>query len=168
MSYLNRRATRYDLPAIQQLILDASVDGVGIGGTQSELHAWQKVNASLDLLASRLSKEDTLVLVAESSFKSGGSTQIVGTAYATVKDDKIGYLGGLYCSLRGQGVGTGLLKELEEWLRVNGARSIEMAVSEKNAHMIGLSTKLGYYLKHQVNKDDFFRNATWLILTKKL
>ena len=167
MDYYTRPATILDIPEIQEIIRIASKDGVGIEGSEEELLKWQQVNCSRELIESRILDEDIFLLVTEETFKEDNKKKIVGTGYAMIKEDGIGYLGGLYCLVRGEGVGSGILVELIAWLERLGVTSSEMVVAGKNTSMLGLSKKLGFTPAGLV-KGEFFPNGTWITLKKTL
>lgn len=167
MNYLNREARESDLICIQEIIKSASVEGIGIEGTQEELFAWQKTNCAISLLKSRLEDSKTLLLVSETSQTNEDIKSLVGTAYAVIKEGNKGYLGGLYCIVKGKGVGSSLIKDLSLWLEVQGAKSIEMVVAGRNKAMLSLVDKIGFEIVGS-EVGEFLKNGTWLILKKKL
>lgn len=167
MNYLNREARESDLLCIKEIIRIASVEGIGIEGTQEELFAWQKTNCAISLLKSRLEDSKTLLLVSETFQTNEDIKSLVGTAYAVIKEGNKGYLGGLYCLVKGNGIGGGLIKELSLWLEKRGARSIKIVVAGGNKPMLCLANKLGFNVIGS-ERGEFLKNGLWLVLEKIL
>jgi len=167
MNYLNREARESDLLCIKEIIRIASVEGIGIEGTQEELLAWQETNCAISLFKSRLEDSKTLLLISEISPENKNIRGLVGTAYATIGEDDQGYIGGLYCLVKGNGIGGGLIKELSLWLEKRGARSIKIVVAGGNKPMLCLANKLGFNVIGS-ERGEFLKNGLWLVLEKIL
>jgi RimJ/RimL family protein N-acetyltransferase len=150
-----RTAGIEDAPAISSLILAGSYDGVGIEGSSDELLRWQRANASITLIEQRITEPNTLVLVVDGAKDDLG---LLATAYAKVENGE-GYLGGLYCGLRGQALGPTLVSYLVNWLTTQGAPVVEMTIARHNVAMNTLSAKHGFVLESEFDNDQYFATS---------
>lgn len=160
LSHLTRPAKDQDVLAISTLILAGSAEGTGIEGTIEELNAWRNENASESLIRGRISQESCQALVCEAQHK-GNSLGLIGTGYASITSTNEGYIGGLYCSVRNQGIGTELIESLLTWLHNDKIDTVEMTISQKNSQMKYLASKLGFKNEGALPPDFFYKTGTF-------
>ena len=160
LSHSIRVARDQDVLAISTLILAGSAEGTGIEGTVEELNAWRNENASETLIRARIAQESSHVLVSEAQFNSN-SLGLCGSGYASVSSLNEGYIGGLYCSVRNQGIGTELIENLVSWLHSEKISDIEMTIASKNSSMKYLANKLGFKNEGPLPPDFFYKEGTF-------
>jgi RimJ/RimL family protein N-acetyltransferase len=147
-----RPATVLDAQSISTLILAGSASGVGTEGTSEELNRWRTANATSSKVLERINDgARTHVLVVESDDVDG----LLGTAYVTLLGDHRAHFGGLYCSVRGEGVGSSLIARSMEWCKSFFVTSIETEIACRNVEMAILAAKFGFQLESEY-VDDFF------------
>jgi RimJ/RimL family protein N-acetyltransferase len=156
VDYYVRPGDPLDTEAISTLILAQSPLGVGTEGTQEELERWWTVNAEQSVVRQRFFDPNTLVLVAESPKSIG----LLGTSYVTMLDKRRAVLGGLYCAVRGQGVGSSLVREGVEWLTSKGIVLVETHIARQNVAMNALAISLGFDMESEY-VDDLFPSGRW-------
>lgn len=153
-----RPARDRDVLAISTLILAGSADGTGVQGSIEELDEWRLANAALSLISQRIEDERTLVLVSEVA-DGQEPVGLLGSGYANIADDGDCYIGGVACSVRGQGIGISIVSDLLQWLDANGAASIEMTIGVHNTAMEKLATRLGFRKESEFTEDRFYRTG---------
>lgn len=157
-----RRATEGDVLAISTLVLSGSFDGTGIEGTSEELDAWRRENASTSLIRGRIIQDLTLLLVSEGN-NGTESLGLCGTGYGSITSPLEAYIGGVYCSVRRQGIGRSIIEELLRWLDQNHVQNIEMTIAHHNFNMKKLASKLGFRKEGEFTSDRFYKTGTFEI-----
>lgn len=158
LSNQTRIAIDLDVEAISTLILAGSADGTGVQGSLDELNEWRLRNAAVSLIRRRISDERTLLLVSEVA-SGHESVGLLGTGYATISTDVDAYIGGVACSVRGQGVGFSIVNGLVNWLGQKNITLIEMTIAVHNREMQGLATKIGFTKESEFTEDRFYKTG---------
>lgn len=158
--HTSREAVHEDTQAISTLIIAGSADGTGVEGTPEELNNWRMANASFSKIQSRIDDPNSKLLV-EVPFENSTTLGLLGTAYISVAPDHQAYLGGVYCAVRGQGVGLSLCESLLEWAAEREVHSVEMTIARRNIGMQRLASKLGFELRDEFTNDDFYKSGTF-------
>jgi RimJ/RimL family protein N-acetyltransferase len=84
---------------------------------------------------------------------------LLGTGYATISTDVDAYIGGVACSVRGQGVGFSIVNGLVNWLGQKNITLIEMTIAVHNREMQGLATKIGFTKESEFTEDRFYKTG---------
>lgn len=156
LNHYNRPANLFDAQSISTLILAGSADGVGVEGTAEELERWRLAHALSSTSLQRISDKNTLVLVTEADQFIG----LLGTAYSTMSKPGHFYVGGLYCAVRGQGVGESLLSDQIDYVRKQNGSLAQMTVARDNVAMNHLATKFGFEIESEF-VDEFFPSGVF-------
>lgn len=139
-TYCIREATCDDAQAIHTL----TIDGINHWATDiyDSLKPWVEATCSAPALAKKIASPDYVYYV---SVDNNGV--INGTSYVNIKDN---YFGGLYCGVKGKGMGTALLNKVFETASENSLPYLACEIYEHNIPSISLMTKLGA-VWHQSN-----------------
>lgn len=139
-TYCIREATSDDAFAIHGL----TIDGINHWAAEiyESLKPWVEATCSPEALAQKISSPDYTYFV--SSDENG---KIVATAYLNTTDK---YMGGLYCDIKGQGIGTALMNRVFETASAHELDHVACEIYENNIPSISLMTKLGA-VKYQSN-----------------
>lgn len=142
-TYCIREATSEDAIAIHGL----TIDGIGhwAADIYESLKPWVEATCSPEALAKKISSKDYTYFVS-----SDANGNIVGTAYLNTTDK---YMGGLYCDIKGQGIGTALMNRVFETASAHELDHVACEIYENNIPSISLMTKLGA-VKHKSNPFD--------------
>lgn len=142
-TYCIREATSTDATAIHALTID------GISHWASDIYEslkpWVEATCSPEALAKKISSPDYTYFV--SSDENG---TIVGTAYLNTTDK---YMGGLYCGIKGKGIGTSLMNQVFAKAAAHELDYVACEIYENNIPSISLMTKLGA-VKYKSNPFD--------------
>jgi len=167
LNFETRVAVESDAQAISTLIIAGSSDGTGVEGSQDELDEWRLTNAAIPLILRRIA-EDTAVLLVAQLAPIDGQVGLFGTGYVSFGPDRDAYIGGVYCSVRGQGVGRRITEQLIEIARERGVNSVEMTIARRNEAMRGLALRLHFVQEDEFTEDRFYRTGffgRWFLRT---
>lgn len=138
MNITIRPATLEDASVIQTLMLD----GIGIwgAGLETNLKPWLDVVADLEFIKKNIENPQYLLFMAEHE------NTIVGTINLSLEDAERAHMGGLYCDVKGLGLGTLLLHYTLEKSREHGYNKMECEIFDGNIPSIRLMEKYGAYI----------------------
>jgi RimJ/RimL family protein N-acetyltransferase len=94
-------------------------------------------------IQSILSRNNQMVFVAESEQKLVGHLQVMGGQLRRNRNT-IYVVVGVMQEAIGKGIGTGLLKSLEQWATAIGAHRLELTVMTHNERAVSLYRKIGF------------------------
>lgn len=152
MTFTIRPAAVEDSPAILAL----TKDGIAQWGADvlPLLAPWMDEVCNLLYVQNRIQDDGYQVFVAENS------TGIIGSVYLKSAKDNA-YFGGLYCSVKRQGVGTALLQHVLQEARAAKVDTLECEVYEENTASILLMEKLG----GQQTSSFYYDDVPYLVYT---
>ncbi|MBC9706664.1 MAG: GNAT family N-acetyltransferase [Enterococcus sp.] len=137
MNITIRPAEKSDVPIIRKLILE----GIAIWGEglETNLKPWVDVITTIDYIEKNIVSSQYEIFVAEHE------ETIVGTISLDYNNPSISHMGGLYCDVKGQGLGTLLLQYAMKSSRDKEYRKMECEIYEGNYPSISLMEKYGAY-----------------------
>lgn len=98
---------------------------------------WMEEVCHLDYVQKRNEDNDYHVFIAEQH------NAVVGTIYLNTANLEHAYFGGWYCSVKSQGIGSGLLSHLLAYAKSQGCKFIDCDVYEGNEASVKLMEKHG-------------------------
>lgn len=142
MNYELRFATIADLASIQKL----TVDGIQIWGWDiyDSLKPWAEICCSLAELEKKILSPENKCWVAVDN-----AGIVIGCVFLNVVER---HMSGLYCSVRGQGIGSALLVKTLEFSSDAGFDHMSCEIYENNVASISLMKKYG---AEKVSEDNF-------------
>lgn len=136
MNFSIRPAVPNDIPDILKL----TYSGIHIWGEDivDKLKTYHlDVTCSYADMTARFNDRNNLFFVAELDGKT------VGTVYVNIENGETAHMGGLYCSIRGGGLGTTLLRHAMDQASNAGSHQMECTIYENNIPSISLMKKYG-------------------------
>lgn len=142
-TYCIREAVAADAPAIHEL----TIDGINSWAPDiyESLKPWVEATCSTEALAKKIAGNDYTYFVCVD-----GDEKVIGTAYLNVGAC---HMGGLYCGIKGRGMGTALMHKVFEVASFYGLDHVACEIYEHNVPSISLMTKLGA-VKYKSNPFD--------------
>lgn len=137
MNITIRPAQKSDSPIIRSLILDGiSIWGKGL---EPNLKPWVDVITTLDYIEKNIDSPHYRIFMAEYDGVP------VGTVSVNFENTEISHMGGLYCDIKGHGLGTQLLHHTMNISSQHGYGKMECEIYEGNTPSISLMKKYGAY-----------------------
>lgn len=132
-----RPAVTSDAPAVQTLIINGiSFWGEGV---ETNLKPWTDVVTTLDHIEKNINNPQYSVFMAEVD------GNVVGTISINFIQEHISHMGGLYCNIKGLGLGTQLLHYIMQVSLDRGYNKMECEIYDKNFPSLNLMRKYGAY-----------------------
>jgi RimJ/RimL family protein N-acetyltransferase len=128
-----RAATPADVEALSGLITEVAPPTFAGARPIENLARWLSAHASTDAVAAKVHDESLSLLVAESPTEG-----LVGTGYLGAESPShpaVGYIGGIYCRITRQGMGSSILRALLSTSRDRGMSSVKLDVGADNRPM---------------------------------
>jgi RimJ/RimL family protein N-acetyltransferase len=136
-----RRAISADLVSVRDLIIEVAPPIFRHAGSSADIDRWLSTNADPEKIRRRLESAQSIVLIAFI----GDSA--VGTGYLDIRhagEARFGYIGGLYCTLRGKGLGTAFMDTLSDHARAAGCCRLQLTVGADNYAMLAMVRSRGF------------------------
>lgn len=146
MNLLIRKARKKDAASI----LSLTIEGIQTWGEDilDKLLPWTEQICNLHCVEQRLNNP------AYQSFVGEKNNQVVGAVYLNLEDADIAHMGGLYCSLKRNGIGSALLRKAMSESKDLGYSQMKCEIYAGNEASIALMTKHGAFYSHSELYDD--------------
>ena len=155
-SFLIREATPEDIPTVVQLNHEGILSwGAGF---QPVLQEWMDSVCNVAYFNELIHDTEKTLLVAEYQGK------IVGTAYGYPEHGRF-YIGGLYLSLKGNGIATSLLAALIIKARKLGYKELSATIYEENYQALRFFSRMGWVHKNSQKYDGIKYHHKVLVLS---
>lgn len=161
-----RRADLDSVAEISAIIKEVAPFAFAGVGTPQQLHRWVAQHSRESTIIARILDPCSMTMLAQNE-----DGLVVGTAYLMLHvegENTDGYIGGLYCRVRGRGWGPLLISRLSEMAESLGAHRVSLSVAAKNNRMLEVVARLGFREVNRYLDREFFTDDTFLTLSSPL